>query len=412
MSVAASTLGHVPSLSQDFRRLWAAYAISAIGSGIGYGALPLIAVLVLDVSTFQVALLAALSALAGAALALPMGDFIEQRRKRPVMIAADVVRFVALLSVPVAVAFDVLTYPQLCVVGVVQAAALIAFTAASGAHLKALVPADGRAEANSRFESTTWTTMSVGPPIGGALVSLVGAPLTLAIDAVSYLLSAIGVRRIREPEPEPAARQSKSDLTAGWRYIWRDRGLRSLFWNSQLFGGPVMMVSPLLPVLMLRDLHMQPWQYGLVAGLPCLGGVLGAWFAPRLTRRLGLHRMLLVFGVLRTPWLLLLPFATSGVDGFVLLIVAETGLLVAAGAFNPSFATYRMEVTQDGFMARVLASWSITSRSVQPAFMAAGGVLAGLTSLRTAMFVAGVLCLVSAFVLPWSVRPDPLPEPA
>jgi hypothetical protein len=87
-------------------------------------------------------------------------------------------------------------------------------------------------------------------------------------------------------------------------------------------------------------------------------------------------------------------------------------LLVAAGAFNPSFATYRMEVTQDGFMARVLASWSITSRSVQPAFMAAGGVLAGLTSLRTAMFVAGVLCLVSAFVLPWSVRPDPLPEPA
>jgi MFS family permease len=402
----------VPSLSLDFRRLWAAYAISAIGSGIGYGALPLIAVLVLDVSTFQVSLLAALSAVAGAALALPMGDFIEQRRKRPVMIAADVVRFVALLSVPVAVAFDALTYPQLCVVGVVQAAALIAFTAASGAHLKALVPAEGRAEANSRFESTTWTALSVGPPIGGALVSLVGAPLTLAIDAVSYLLSAIGVRRIREPEPEPVRHQSGRDLTAGWRYIWRARGLRSLFWNSQLFGGPVMMVAPLLPVLMLRDLHMQPWQYGLVAGLPCLGGVFGAWLAPRLTRRLGLHRMLLVFGVLRTPWLLLLPLATPGVGGFVLLIVAETLLLVAAGAFNPSFSTYRMDVTEDGFMARVFTSWSITSRSVQPAFMAAGGVLAGLTSLRMAMFVAGGLCLISAFVLPWqSAKPAPLPEP-
>ncbi|MEV6416382.1 MFS transporter [Kribbella sp. NPDC051718] len=230
----------MPSLSQDFRRLWAAYAISAIGSGIGYGALPLIAVLVLDVSTFQVALLAALSALAGAALALPMGDLIEQRRKRPVMIAADVVRFVALLSVPVAVAFDALTYPQLCVVGVVQSAAVIAFTAASGAHLKALVPVEGRAEANSRFESTTWTTLSVGPPIGGALVSLVGAPLTLVIDAVSYLLSAVGVRRIRKPEPEPVARPGKRDVAAGWRYIWRDRGLRTLFWNSQLFGGPEM----------------------------------------------------------------------------------------------------------------------------------------------------------------------------
>jgi len=401
------------SLSQDFRRLWAAYAISAIGSGIGYGALPLVAVLVLDVSTFQVSLLAALSAVAGAALALPMGDFIEQRRKRPVMIAADVVRFVSLLSVPVAAALDLLTYSQLCVVGVIQSAALIAFTAASGAHLKSLVPPEGRADANSRFESTTWTTLSVGPPIGGALVSLVGAPLTLAIDGISYLLSAVGVRRIREPEQEPVRHQNKRDLTAGWRYIWRQRGLRSLFWNSQLFGGPVMMVSPLLPVLMLRDLNMQPWQYGLVAGVPCLGGVLGAWLAPWLTRRLGLHRMLLVFGVLRTPWLLLLPLATPGVGGFVLLIVAETLLLVAAGAFNPSFATYRMEVTADGFMARVFTSWSITSRSVQPAFMAAGGVLAGLTSLRTAMWVAGALCLISAFVLPWqSAKPAPLPEPA
>jgi MFS family permease len=400
------------ALSQDFRRLWAAYAISAIGSGIGYGALPLIALLVLDVSAFQVSLLAALSAVVGAVLALPMGDFIEQRRKRPVMVAADVVRFVALLSVPVAAMLDLLTYPQLCVVGVIQAAALIAFTAASGAHLKAIVPAAGRAEANSRFESTTWTTMSVGPPIGGALVSLIGAPLTLVVDAVSYLLSAVGVRRIREPEVAPVPRETKRDLTAGWRYIWRQRGLRSLFWNSQLFGGPVMMVSPLLPVLMLRDLHMQPWQYGLVAGLPCLGGVLGAWFAPRLTRRVGLHRMLLIFGVLRTPWLLLLPLATPGVDGFVLLIVAETLLLVAAGAFNPSFATYRMDVTEDGFMARVITSWSITSRSVQPAFMAAGGVLAALTSIRTAMTIAGVLCLVSAFVLPWkSARPVPLPEP-
>jgi predicted MFS family arabinose efflux permease len=294
----------------------------------------------------------------------------------------------------------------------VQAAALIAFTAASGAHLKALVPAEGRAEANSRFESTTWITLSIGPPIGGALIGLVGATVTLGLDALSFLLSALGIRRIREPEPAPVRRTEKADLTAGWRYIWRQRGLRALFLTSQLFGGPVMMMSPLLAVYMLRDLGMEPWQYGLFLGLPCLGGVLGAHLAPRLTRRYGLHRMLIVFGVLRAPWLLLLPLATPGWDGFILLSLADTGLLVAAGAFNPSFATYRMEVTEDWFMARVIVSWSITSRSVQPAFMAAGGVLAGLTSLRTAMFVAGGCCLLSALVLPWrSARPAPVPEP-
>jgi len=389
------------SLGPDFRRLWTAFTISAAGSAVGSGALPLIAVLVLDVSTFQVSMLAALSAVAGAAIALPSGSFIEQHRKRPVMIAADLTRFVAMASVPVAAAFGVLTYAHLCVVGILQAAALIGFTAASGAHLKALVPADGRAEANSRFESITWTTLSIGPPVGGALVGLIGATATLVVDALSFLFSAVGIRRIRQPEPPVERLAQRPDLGSGWRYILTHRGLRALFWNSQLFGGPVMMITPLLAVFMLRDLGLTPWQYGLALGLPCLGGVLGAQLAPRLTRRYGLHRMLLVFGVLRTPWLLLLPLATPGIDGLVLIVIAETALLVSAGAFNPSFATYRMEATEDGFMARVVASWSITSRSVQPAFMAAGGALAALTSLRTAMFIGAICCLTSAFILPW-----------
>ncbi|MEU4605225.1 MFS transporter [Kribbella sp. NPDC023972] len=400
------------SLGRDFRRLWVAFTVSAVGSAVGLGALPLIAVLVLDVSTFQVSMLAALSAIAGAALALPMGDFIEQRRKRPVMITADLVRFAVLVSVPVAATFGVLTYLQLCVVGVVQAAALIAFQAASGAHLKALVPAEGRAEANSRFEQTNWISLSVGPAIGGALVSLVGATLTVAVDAVSFLASALGIRRIQQPEPEPVRREGKADITAGWRYILRHRGLRALFWNSQLFGGPVMMTSPLLTVFMLRDLGLPAWNYGVSLGLSCLGGVLGARLAPRLTRSYGLHWMLLVFGVLRAPWLLLMPLAPHGWGGFVLITAAEMGLLVAAGAFNPSFATYRMDVTEDGYMARVVGAWSISSRCVQPAFMALGGVLAALIGLRGALWIAGACCLLSAFVLPWrSAKPAPLPEP-
>lgn len=400
------------SLGRDFRQLWVAFTVSAFGSAVGLGALPLIAVLVLDASTLQVSMLAALSGLAGAAVALPMGDFVEQRRKRPVMIAADLIRFVVLISVPLAAAFDVLTYTQLCVVGVVQAAGLIVFAGASGAHLKALIPAEGRAEANSRFEQANWTSLSVGPAIGGALVSLIGATATLAVDAVSFLLSAIGIRRIQRPEPEPVRRSGKADVTAGWRYIFGHRGLRALFWNSQLFGGPVMMTSPLLTVFMLRDLGLAPWSYGVHLGLSCLGGVLGARLVPRLTRRYGLHRMLIVFGVLRTPWLLLLPLAPHGLGGFVLITAAETCLLVAAGAFNPSFATYRMEVTEDAFMARVVTAWSISSRCVQPAFMALGGVLAALIGLRGALWVAGVCCLTSAVVLPWkSARPVPLPEP-
>src|ERR1700754_1178587 len=188
------------SLGRDFRRLWLAFAVSAFGSAVGLGALPLIAVLVLGSNTFQVSMLAALSAVAGAAIGLPMGDFIEQRHKRPVMIAADLVRFGVLLSVPVAAAFGVLTYAQLCVVGVAHAAGMIAFQAASGAHLKALVRPEQRAEANSKFEQTNWLALSIGPAVGGGLVSLIGATVILAVDGVSFLLSALGIRRIQQPE--------------------------------------------------------------------------------------------------------------------------------------------------------------------------------------------------------------------
>jgi Na+/melibiose symporter-like transporter len=180
--------------------------------------------------------------------------------------------------------------------------------------------------------------------------------VTLAIDAVSFLLSALGVRRIRGPEPVPEQASQKVDLTSGWRYIFGHRGLRSLFWNSQLFGGPIMMASPLLAVLMLRELGMTPWQYGVALGAPCLGAVLGARLAPLLTRRFGLHRVLIAFGVLRTPWLLLLPLAPPSVAGMVVIVLAQTGL----------------------------------------------------------MLVAGFCCLASAFILPWRVaspRPVPLPEP-
>ncbi|MET7278498.1 MFS transporter [Kribbella sp. NPDC005582] len=400
------------ALGRDFQRLWFAYTASALGSGIGFGALPLIAVLVLDVSTAQVSILAAVSALAAAVFALPLGDVIERRPKRPVMIAADLVRFAALASVPIAALFGVLSYVQLCVVGVLQSAALIAFTSASGAHLKALVGPEGRAEANSKFEQVFWLTMSVGPAIGGGLVSLVGATVTLAVDAVSFLLSALGIRRIQQPEPAPVEHTGKRDLGAGWRYIFANRGLAVLFWNSQLFGGPLMMISPLLTVFMLRDLHLAPWSYGVFLGVSCLGGVLGAWVAPALTRRFGLHRVLLWSGVLRAPWTLLLPLAPAGMAGFFWLLVAETALLVAAGAFNPSFATYRMEVTEDRYMARVVTSWSITSRSVQPAFMALGAALTAVIGLRGTMYVGGACALLSAFVLPWrSAKSAPLPEP-
>ncbi|MFD9323056.1 MFS transporter [Streptomyces sp. NPDC060053] len=406
-------------LGEDFRRLWGAYGVSAAGSAVAMGALPLVAVLVLHSSALQVSLLTALSAVASVVIALPLGVRIEHQYKRPVMITADLARCAVLVSVPVAAAFGALTFAHLCVVGVLQTAASVAFDAASGAHLKALVLPEHRLRANSLFETTNWISVSAGPPVGGLLVGVLGPTTTMAVDAASFLGSALGVRRIRRPEPAPsapgAAPHLGRDIAAGWQYILRHPGLRPLFYNSLLFGGSIMMTSPLMAVLMLRDLGLAPWQYGLALGLPCLGGVLGSRLTPPLTRRFGQRRILLLSGVARTLWTILLPLAPSGALGVFTIVAADFGLLFAAGVFNPSFTTYRMEATQDTFMSRVGTSWSVSSKTCQAVFMIAGGLIADAAGVRGALLIAGVLCMASALLLPWrkaGTSTEGVPAPA
>jgi hypothetical protein len=284
------------ALGSDFRRLRAAYAISETGTGLAYGAIPLVAVLVLKVPPFQVSLLAALGGIAAAVLALPAGPWIEFRRKRPVMIGAE--------------------------------------------------------PAPPPRVATTFT---------GKL----------------------------------------SEIGDGWRYLVKHPGMRTLFVNPQIFGAAVMATAPLLNVLMLARLHFPPWQYGLAMGLPCLGGIIGALGLKPLNRRCGEHRILLISGVFRALWIPLLAFVPSGVPRLLLIIAIETLGLLGSGVLNPSFATYRMTSTDDGYLSRVIACWSISSRTAQPIGIVLGGAPAAVTSVRVALLGCGLIVLSSGGILPW-----------
>jgi hypothetical protein len=146
-----------------------------------------------------------------------------------------------------------------------------------------------------------------------------------------------------------------------------------------------------------------PWQYGRALGVPGLGGIVGSLTVGPLTCRLNLlpRTVLLTFGVARTLWLGLIPFALSGTTGLVVIIAADTLLLFCAGVFNPTFVTYRMRVTADTHMTRVATAWSISSKTAQPVCIAAGGLLAAATSTRTAIAVAAVAIVASTALLPW-----------
>lgn len=392
------------SLGRQFGWLWASFAISTLGTWVAFDAFPLIAILVLHASAAKVSLLAAAGLAAGAALAVLLGPWVELRRKRPVMIAMDLIRCAALMSVPVAYVLGWLGFAQLLIVSVIVAAAGIAFRAASGALLKSLVAPENLLVGNGRFESTTWTATLLGPPLGGAAIGLFGPVITVVADAVSYLLSAAGLRAIGVREPRPARdnrrRFRTGDLLDGWRCILAHRALRRLFFNTILVGGLIMATAPLLAVLMLGRLGFSPLEYGLAFGVPCAGGLAGSRLAQPLVGRFGQHRVLLVAGALRACWSIGLVFIRPGLAGLLLVMGVELGLITCMGVFNPVFATYRLEQTDKDKVARTLSAWSVTSKASVAALTALWGVLASATSPRAAVGLAGALLLATPLLLP------------
>ncbi|MFI7469733.1 MFS transporter [Nonomuraea sp. NPDC049646] len=405
-------------LGRRFGWLWAAYGTSALGTWLAFGAFPLIAVQVLHAGPAEVAALSAVGAAVGAAVAVPLGPWVEFRRKRPVLIGADLARFAALLTIPAAFALGVLTFVQLLLVSVVVAAADITFRAASGAYLKALLPGEHLLVANARLESTTWTTTIVGPPLGGAAIALLGPVATVVADAVSYLLSALGVRATGGGEPRPGrrepARVRAGDLLDGWRHILADAALRPLFLNTALFNGLLMAADALLAVLMLGRLGFTSWQYGLAFAVPAIGGLLGARLARPLVTRFGQHRVLVATGTLRAVWPVGLAFVGPGTGGLLLVMGVELGLIFCCGVFNPVSATYRLERTPNDRVTRTLSAWSVTTKASTALLTALWGVLGALLGPRTAIGLAGLFVLATPLLLPRraaAALPEPAPAP-
>jgi MFS family permease len=395
-------------LGRDFGWLWAAYAVSAYGTGFGFGAFPIIAIRVLHAGPAQVSILSASGLAVGAVVAVPLGPWVEFRRKRPVMVAMDLIRFAALLSIPVTYALGWLTFVQLVIVSVIVGAAKIAFRAASGAYLKTLVRPEDLLVANGRFESTTWGATVVGPPLGGAAIGLLGPVTTVIADAISYLLSALGIGAISGTEPAAAgtdARRARpGDLLDGWRYILTHPPLRTVFFNVLLVNALILATEPVLAVLMLSRLGFAPWQFGLAFAAPCVGGLIGSRLARRLVNRFGAAKVMFVAGALRACWPIGLVFIGRGVPGIALVIAVQFGLVTCIGVFNPIMATFRLEHTASDRVARTLSAWSVSSSATTAALIALWGGLAAATSPRAAIGIAGALLLATPLLLPRSRR--------
>ena len=400
--------------------MWGAYAVSTYGTWLGFGAFAYIAITVLKAGPSPVSGMSAVGTAAGALVAVPLGLWMEFRRKRPVMITMDLVRFAVLATIPVAYWLGWLSLTQMMIAAVIDAAADIAFVSASGAYLKQIVPAGNLLVANGRMASTMWSSSVIGPPLGGAAIAIFGPTVTVLADAVSFAASALGITAIGGEEPAPARpeaadgrglRARVSGIAAGWRYILGHPVLRFVFLNSVCTGALILATEPLIAVLMLGRFGFAAWQYSLAFAVPCVGGMLGSRLAHPLAARFGRRPVMMVSGTLGACFPLGMALMRPGVTGLVIVMVVQLCVITSMGVFSPLMATYRLELAPDDVVARVLSAWTVSKNLILAVLTALWGVLASLTSPLTAIVVAGLLLLGTPFLLRRGLAGARDPEP-
>src|SRR5215211_2101285 len=169
----------------DFLKLWSAETVSRFGSEITGLALPLLAVIVLDASAFEVSALVVIEFLPFVLFAIPAGVWVDRLRRKPILVIADIGRALLLGSIPIAYTFDALTLGQLYVVGFLVGICTVFFDVSYQSYLPSLVAREQLVEGNSKLEVSRAGAQIGGPGAAGGLVSAIGAPAAIVVDAVS-----------------------------------------------------------------------------------------------------------------------------------------------------------------------------------------------------------------------------------
>jgi MFS family permease len=391
----------------DFVRLWGAQSISQLGSQVSQLALPLVAVIALEASAFSVALLGAIEMVPFLLFALPAGVWVDRLARQPILVAADLGRALALGSVPLAAAIGHVTIWQLYIVGFVTGTLTVFFDVAYQSYLPSLVAKEQLVEGNAKLELSRSGAQIAGPGLAGLLIGAITAPYAVAVDAVSFVASAIlaGSIRSREVVRERASdRNMRREILEGLRYLLGDPRWRSMAASVATFNLGSGIVGPLLLVYAVRRQGLSPAQLGLVFMLGNVGWLVGAVIARRVTQLIGIGKTMLVGSALGGAPMLLWPLAPHDlaiVFAVAALALSSFGIVL----FNIPGITLYQTLVPEHILGRMNASRRWIVWGVIPLGSVLGGALASGIGLRTTLVVgSGIEAAASLFLLSKSLR--------
>ncbi len=402
----------------DFMRLWTAETISLFGSAITQLALPLTAVSILNATPGEMGVLGATQFLPFLLIGLFAGVWVDRMRRRPILVAGDLGRALILSSIPIAAIMSRLSMGQLYLVALIHGILTLFFDVAYQSYLPSLVNRQNLVEGNSKLEISRAISTIAGPGLAGVFIKLLTAPITIILDALSFLISAFFIWQIKTQEPEPAPRpQGRNvwhEVYEGLGVVFGNRMLRSIAGctsTSNLFGSMGFVV---LLLFMKRELLIDEAVIGLIFGIGSVGALIGALSSQKIVKRFGVGPTIigsaLAFGLAG----LLIPLASvGGLAAIVLLTVSQFISGIENVVYNVNQVSLRQAITPDRLQGRMNASMRFLVWGTIPIGSLVGGFLGEQIGLLNTLWVSAIgMCL--SFLWVWfspvrSLKEHPTP---
>ena len=380
--------------SSRFRRFFAARTLGDLGTETGAIAIPLVAVLALDATPAQVGILGALATAAFLVLGLPAGVWVERMRRRPVLIAGELVQGTLLLSIPLSWALGVLTIWQLYLCVLLSGVMTLLLRIAQQSYLPSLVPAASLVPANSALISMNSTASIDGRGLGGYLVQLVGAPFTVLVNALAILVSAVIMARVphREPKPVlPPRRHLGKEIREGLEFVLTHPLLRPIATASVITNLGLNALIVMMPIMLVQQLGMASSTLGLFYMIGGVGVFLGALSASRISAWLGPGRCLWVVGLIIGAGALCVPLIADG-PMFWVACAAWAVNQFGIGVHNVVQVSIRQRITPARLLGRMTATMRFLLTGALTASAAAAGLAAEFTDVRTTLWLGAAVC--------------------
>ena len=380
----------------DFLKLWSAETVSQFGTQVSLLAIPFVAVLVLDATTFQVAALGVVDFLPFMIFTLPAGVWVDRLRRRPILIAGDFGRAALLATIPIAYVLEVLTLGQLYVVGFLVGICTVFFDVAYHSYLPSLVEREQIIEGNSKLEISRSSAQIAGPGFAGLLIQAVTAPYAILVDAVSFLGSGLFFFRISRHE-EPVAHASSGEKASLWTEL--KEGLRFVLGNPNLRAQAGCTATSnffsnvsfaIIIVFLVRELGLSAGVIGLVLSLGSIGSLIAAFTATRISGRFGIGPTTIAVGMLWGPAMLLFAVAPVGNEAIPFLVLAQLVIGFAVVVYNIVQVSYRQAICPPRLQGRMNSTMRFIVWGTIPLGGLVGGVLGSTIGLRETIVVGAI----------------------